>query len=409
MISSEHRFPFFGIMRGTSSEGDWLAGYGNCGNGGPFCQGTENVHFCLMAAPKRASARRRSSSSMAGRLSAMRAAISGSSGGGGVGGARRRSGAWRNAMRPIACQPKKRLTRSRITADKCWISSAAGPSTRSTRRGRFRGVLVHCARPINLHRFAMGGDLRTGNIGPPADDFRGGKALRLEAVAQGRARELRKRAGKTARRLVHEGGFSCHRRRHERSSPQARAKESIFIAGPGRFAGLVRPPPPRAALAVAPRRTAGPVPGLAVGNHAAADHGENGRALLRQVSGALADGRGARRSEPRRRAARLGRARLLRARPQSACLRARRGRAPRRDISGTLEGLRALPGIGDYTAAAVAAIAFDGRRAGRRQCRARGGAGVRGRRRIAGVKARNQTSGGILAAAAPRRRFRARR
>src|SRR5665213_3649131 len=35
-------------------------------------------------------------------------------------------------MRPIACQPKKRLTRSKITADRCWISSAAGPSTRST-------------------------------------------------------------------------------------------------------------------------------------------------------------------------------------------------------------------------------------------------------------------------------------
>ena len=62
----------------------------------------------------------------------MRAATSGSSGGGGRPAARRRSGAWRSAMRPIACQPKKRLTRSRITADRCWISSAAGPSTRST-------------------------------------------------------------------------------------------------------------------------------------------------------------------------------------------------------------------------------------------------------------------------------------
>jgi len=33
-----------------------------------------------------------------------------------------RSGAWRSAMRPMACQPKKRLTRSNMTADKCWIS-----------------------------------------------------------------------------------------------------------------------------------------------------------------------------------------------------------------------------------------------------------------------------------------------
>ena len=41
-------------------------------------------------------------------------------------------------------------------------------------------------------------------------------------------------------------------------------------------------------------------------------------------------------------------------------------------------GLRKLPGIGDYTAAAIAAIAFGKRRdAGRRQYRARGGAAVR--------------------------------
>ena len=47
-----------------------------------------------------------------------------------------------------------------------------------------------------------------------------------------------------------------------------------------------------------------------------------------------------------------------------------------------LAALRALPGIGDYTAAAIAAIAFDrAGGAGRRQCRARGGAAVRGRGR----------------------------
>ena len=65
-------------------------------------------------------------------------------------------------------------------------------------------------------------------------------------------------------------------------------------------------------------------------------------------------------AQPRRRAARLGRARLLRARPQSACLRAGGGRAARRRFSRRAwTRLRALPGIGDYTAAAIAAIAFD--------------------------------------------------
>src|SRR6516164_9617617 len=32
-----------------------------------------------------------------------------------------------------ACQPKKRFTRSRTTPERCWISIAVGPSTRSTR------------------------------------------------------------------------------------------------------------------------------------------------------------------------------------------------------------------------------------------------------------------------------------
>src|SRR5665213_860136 len=105
--------------------------------------------------------------------------------------------------------------------------------------------------------------------------------------------------------------------RDEPSSPIAAAEESKR-AGGGRSAGLVRPPPPRIALARAARRTARPVPGLAVRDHAAADQRENGRALLREISGALADGESACRREPRRRAAGLGRARLLRAGPQPA-------------------------------------------------------------------------------------------
>ena len=45
---------------------------------------------------------------------------------------RRASGAWRIWMRPTARQPKKRFTFSMMTPERCWISSATGPSTRST-------------------------------------------------------------------------------------------------------------------------------------------------------------------------------------------------------------------------------------------------------------------------------------
>ena len=76
----------------------------------------------------------------------------------------------------------------------------------------------------------------------------------------------------------------------------------------------------------------------------------------------------------------LGRPRLLFPRPQPPCLREGRRRAPWRPLPATEAELRALPGIGAYTAAAVAAIAFDAAgRGGRRQCRAGGGAALRGR------------------------------
>ena len=111
----------------------------------------------------------------------------------------------------------------------------------------------------------------------------------------------------------------------------------------------------------------------------------------------------------RRRAARLGRARLLRARAQPARLReggGRRGTAARFRTTSTR--LRALPGIGDYTAAAIAAIAFDAP-----AVPVDGNvervvvAAVRGRGGIAGGKAAIKEFAAIIDAAPPRRRFRA--
>ena len=71
------------------------------------------------------------------------------------------------------------------------------------------------------------------------------------------------------------------------------------------------------------------------------------------------------------------------------------------------EGLRALPGIGAYTAAAIAAIAFDAAGdAGRRQYRARHRAALCGRHAAAGGQAGDFPAGARTDAATARRRFR---
>src|SRR5690349_1307721 len=73
-------------------------------------------------------------------------------------------------------------------------------------RGRFRLLVASGPRPIDLERFAVGGDLSADNVVPARDDLGRGKTLRLEDVAQGRAQQLRKRPGKTARGLAHQDG-----------------------------------------------------------------------------------------------------------------------------------------------------------------------------------------------------------
>ena len=183
----------------------------------------------------------------------------------------------------------------------------------------------------------------------------------------------------------------CHRRRHDRSSPIAAAEESRF-AGAGRSARLVRPPRPRVALARAARRTGGSLPCLAVGNHAAADHGEGGRALLRALSGALADGRSALANasldDVLRAWAGLGY--YARARNLHACARAvverHGGKFPgRRRCAAHAAGHRRLYGGGG----GGDRVRWRGG-AGRRQCRTRGVAAVRGRGGVAGGQARDQ-------------------
>ena len=182
-----------------------------------------------------------------------------------------------------------------------------------------------------------------------------------------------------------------------RSSLYAEARGGAGAAESGASrcpARLVRPPAPPPAVARAARRDARSLPRLAQRDHAAADDGRGGACRISSVSCAAGPtcARSAR-AELDEVLARLGRARLLRARPQPACLRARGGAA---STAGSFPddeaGLRALPGIGAYTAAAIAAIAFGQRAtAGRRQCRAGDRAALRGRgRRCPQREARDQ-------------------
>jgi len=92
----------------------------------------QKPQFRLIEAPSRASAARSSSSSTEDSVLAISSTLRASGARAAAAGSRRDSGPWRNARRPTALQPKKRLTRSRITSELCWISSAIGPSTRNT-------------------------------------------------------------------------------------------------------------------------------------------------------------------------------------------------------------------------------------------------------------------------------------
>ena len=123
---------------------------------------------------------------------------------------------------------------------------------------------------------------------------------------------------------------------------------------------LVRPRAAASPLARGARRDARSLHGLAQRDHAAADDGQGGAAPLRPLpqdagptSSALA-----RADLGEVLAAWAGLGYYARARNLHACARDGGRRVMAADFPATEAGLRALPGIGDYTAAAIAAIAF---------------------------------------------------
>jgi len=70
------------------------------------------------------------------------------------------------------------------------------------RTGRPRAGLV-AARPLNLDRLAMRGDLGAGDFGPPRHQFGRGKALPMESLADHLAQQVAQRFGERTGGLVH--------------------------------------------------------------------------------------------------------------------------------------------------------------------------------------------------------------
>ena len=168
---------------------------------------------------------------------------------------------------------------------------------------------------------------------------------------------------------------------------------------------MVRSPPPQAAVAASGRRARRSLSGLAVGNHAAADRRQDGRTLFREIRRAMAQRRRAGACVARRRAADVGRARLLFAGAQFARLRGRGARRSWRRFPG--QRGRPVRAAGDwslYRGGDCRDCIRSPDHAGRRQYRARGVAVVRRRGAAAKSKTVDPAAGGDAARRYPRRR-----
>ena len=176
------------------------------------------------------------------------------------------------------------------------------------------------------------------------------------------------------------------------------------VPRPGGAARLVRSPPPRPAVAGAARRSSRSLSRVAQRDHAAADR--RWRPSDRILTDSWRAGPTFRRS-PRPRSTTscsCGKGSATTPAP-ATCMPAPAplSSATAASFPTNATALRALPGIGDYTAAAIAAIAFDRRDGrGRRQCRARRRPPLR--RRRAACRRQSRGCEALAAALVPQRR-----
>ena len=178
-----------------------------------------SLHCSLRRPRVRAKACFKSSSAISGRVAAMRAAAIGS-GAGGLVRWPRRSGACCSLTRATARQPRNWLTRSQITFVRCWISIAAGPSTRSTsvpgscvRSDRSPPAREEGEGAGRVHWIFIGSllaaDVLADDGGPVRHQFGRSKPLLLEGFADDLAGDIPQLLGENSTGLVH-GAALCH-------------------------------------------------------------------------------------------------------------------------------------------------------------------------------------------------------
>ena len=225
-------------------------------------------------------------------------------------------------------------------------------------RGGFRSFLPAGAWPGDFERFAVSGNFRADDVRPAGNNFGRGKALRPEGLAQGGAEQFGKRPGKTARRFGHRdtacaivGLMTVAARLPRRKKAPApdpvellawydrHARVLPWRARQGEHANPYRVWLSEIMLQQTTVKAVAPYYNRLLSRWPTVD--ALAAASLDDVLRAWA-----------------GLGYYARARNLHACAKAiveqHNGHVPR-----DLDALRALPGIGDYTAAAIAAIAFD--------------------------------------------------
>ena len=273
----------------------------------------------------------------------------------------------------MARQPRKRLTRSQITPGEVLNFDCRRALDAQHQRARLARSRRRRARPLDLDRLAVRGDLGADDLRPARDQFGRSKALPRECFAHDLAEEVAQRLGEGAGGLVH-GAVLCHPsvmadEARSASTVAAKAAARQRRAERGRQFHTRNPPP------CSPGTTA--IAGRCRGARRRGERPDPYRVWLSEIMlqqttvKAVApyyarflarwpDVRRACGGAARRGAQEPGPGSAITPAP-ATCMPAR---APW--SSGTAENfpaseaeLRALPGIGDYTAAAIAAIAFD--------------------------------------------------